>query len=313
MLLVSLASANAKCDWSKVKLTQQNNRNNYRFYLNGVNLDDTCIDYVYIVYTVKTGQIDTMAGKNGITDITFNEKGKYNVYLKIWDRCKKCDTTLVREVNIAYFNQCKYSYKLSSTTNTCNDSITAEMSLATIQKYDTCWQYYQYIYHGKQLDDLTQHDWDSMSDNQLMMYYDFGDSDLVKLQGPEPGARVLKYKFPAEGRYLVIPLWYNSCTKQDTFMFRRITVKCNTAKLKLPKLPTLGIKISPNPADDKVIFTVASTDKVASNTYEIYDSKGKLVLTGTMGGSICVGVGNLPNGTYIIKIGKLTQKFIVQH
>jgi hypothetical protein len=96
-------------------------------------------------------------------------------------------------------------------------------------------------------------------------------------------------------------------------MFRRITVKCNTAKLKLPKLPTLGIKISPNPADDKVIFTVASTDKVASNTYEIYDSKGKLVLTGTMGGSICVGVGNLPNGTYIIKIGKLTQKFIVQH
>ena len=313
MLLVSLASANAKCDWSKVRLTQQNNRNNYRFYLNGVNLDDTCIDYVYIVYSIKTGQIDTMYSKNGITDITFNEKGKYNVYLKIWDRCKKCDTALVREVNIAYFNQCKYSYKLSSTTNTCNDSITSEMSLGTTDRYDTCWKYWHYVYHGPMLDSFTQGQWDTMSDYELFANYDFNDSDLVVIQGPENKARILKYKFPTEGHYLVIPQWYNSCTGQDTFMFKRITFKCNTAKLKLPKLPTLGIKISPNPADDKVIFTVASTDKVASNTYEIYDSKGKLVLTGTMGGSICVGVSNLPNGTYIIKIGKLTQKFIVQH
>jgi len=82
---------------------------------------------------------------------------------------------------------------------------------------------------------------------------------------------------------------------------------------KLPKLPTVSIKIQPNPAADKVIFTVASTDKVASNTYEIYDSKGKLVMTGTMGGSICVGVVNLPNGVYTVKIGKLVQKFVVQH
>jgi hypothetical protein len=233
MLLVSLATANAKCDWSNVRLTQQNYRNNYRFYLNGVNLDDTCVDYLYIVYTVKTGQIDTMASKSGITDITFNEKGKYKVYLKIWNKCEKCDTSLIREVNIVYFNQCKYSYKLSSTTNTCNDSITAEMSLGTTSKTDTCWAYYQYIYHGKQLDDLNQHDWDSMSDNQLMMYYDFGDSDLVKLQGPENSARILKYKFPNDGHYLVIAQWYNKCNGQDTFMLKRITIEtCTTSGVK---------------------------------------------------------------------------------
>ena len=74
-----------------------------------------------------------------------------------------------------------------------------------------------------------------------------------------------------------------------------------------------GITIAPNPCDDKVIFSVASTSKTASNTYEVYDSKGKLVMTGKMGGSICVGTYNLPNGVYVVKIGTLMQKFIVKH
>jgi hypothetical protein len=62
-----------KCDWSKVTLTQQNVRNQYRFTLDGINLDDTCIDYVYIVYTVKNGQIDTMSSFKGVVDIIFTD------------------------------------------------------------------------------------------------------------------------------------------------------------------------------------------------------------------------------------------------
>jgi hypothetical protein len=234
MLLVSLATANAKCDWSNVRLTQQNVRNQYRFTLDGVNLDDTCIDYMYIVYTVKNGQIDTMSSFNGVVDIIFNDKGKYRVYLKIKNKCEKCDTALGREVNIAYFNQCKYPYTLSSTTNTCNDSITAEMTLGTTSKTDTCWGYYQYIYRGWELDSLSQHDWDSMSDQQLINYYNFSDNDLLKIQGPEKSARVLKYNFPfKDTRYLVIAQWYNECNGQDTFIMRRITIeKCNPTSVK---------------------------------------------------------------------------------
>ena len=234
MLLVSLATANAKCDWSNVRLTQQNVRNQYRFNLSGINLDDTCINYMYIVYTVKNGQIDTMSSSNGRVDIIFNEKGKYRVYLKIKNKCEKCDTALVREVSIDYFNQCKYSYKLSSSTNTCNDSITAEMTLGTTNKMDTCWQYFQYIYRGWELDSLSQRQWDSMSDQQLINYYNFSDNDIVKIQGPEKGFRVLKYKFPfKDSRYLVIAQWYNACTGQDTFMFRRITIEiCNPTSVK---------------------------------------------------------------------------------
>ena len=234
MLMISVTTSYAKCDWSKVTLTQQNSRNQYRFTLGGINLDDTCIDYMYIVYTVKNGQTDTMSSFNGRVDIIFNEKGKYRVYLKIKNKCEKCDTALVREVNIAYFNQCKYPYKLSSSTNTCNDSITAEMTLGTTSKTDTCWQYFQYIYRGWELDSLTQRQWDSMSDQQLINYYNFSDNDLLKIQGPQQSARVLKYKFQfKDTRYLVIAQWFNKCTGQDTFMIRRFTIeKCNPTSVK---------------------------------------------------------------------------------
>ena len=234
ILMISVMTSYGKCDWSNVRLTQQNVRNQYRFTLDGINLDDTCIDYMYVVYTVKNGQIDTMSSFNGVVDIIFNDKGKYRVYLKIKNKCEKCDTSLVREVNIAYFNQCKYPYTLSSTTNTCNDSITAEMTLGTTSKTDTCWGYYQYIYRGWELDSLSQLDWDSMSDQQLMNYYNFSDNDLLKIQGPEKSARVLKYNFPfKDTRYLVIAQWYNECNGQDTFIMRRITIeKCNPTSVK---------------------------------------------------------------------------------
>ena len=314
MLLASLATANAKCNWSSLKLQQWNQRNYYKWYVSGSVLDDTCVDYMFMIYDFQTKKVDTAYSFRGICEVEFNKKGRYKMYLKVWNRCEKCDTAIMREVNLIYFPKCNFTYALKSTKNNgCLDSIAGEMGMGPWTKGDTCWQWYSYIWNGPMLDKLDQQDWDSMSDDQLYMYYDFNDSDIVWLEGPENAARLIKYRFPHDGHYLVATQWYNKCLDQDTFFLTRITVKCGSAKIKLPKMPTLGIKIAPNPADDKVIFTVSSTDKVASNTYEIYDSKGKLVLTGIMGGSICVGVGNLPNGTYVVKIGKLVQKFIVQH
>ena len=313
MLLVSLATVNAKCNWSTLKLQQWNNRNVYKWYVSGRVLDDTCVDWMFMVYDFQTKKTDTVWDNKGICEVQFNKKGKYKMYLKVWNRCLKCDTALYRMVELITFPKCNFIYNLKSTDGECKDSMVGEMGVGPWIKGDTCWSWYSYIWNGPMLDKLSDYDFDSMSNDQLYMYYDFNDSDVVWQKGPKNDARLIKFKFPHNGHYLIATQWYNKCLDQDTFFFTRITVKCNTAKLKLPKLPTLGIKVSPNPADDKVIFTVASTDKIASNTYEIYDSKGKLVMTGTMGGSICVGVSNLPNGTYIVKIGKLTQKFIIQH
>lgn len=291
-----------------------NDRNYYKWYVSGKVLDDTCVDYMFMIYDFQTKKIDTVTSFRGICEVEFNKKGKYKMYLKVWNRCLKCDTALYREVNIIYFPNCKFIYDLKNTNGTsCKDSMIGEMTLGPWTKGDTCWEWYSYIWNGPLLDSLSQHDWDSMSEWQLWNYYDFSDSDLVHYAGPSNSARIIKYKFPHDGHYLVATQWYNKCLNQDTFFFTRITIDCKTAKTKFPLPPTSAIKVSPNPADDKVIFSVASTNKVAYNTYQVYDSKGKLVLTGPMGASICVGVGNLPNGVYVVKIGKLTQKFLVQH
>jgi hypothetical protein len=59
------------------------------------------------------------------------------------------------------------------------------------------------------------------------MYYDFNDTGMIFYQGPTNSARRIEYKFPRDGKYLVVTQWYNKCLSQDTFFFTRITVKCN--------------------------------------------------------------------------------------
>ena len=72
MLLVSLASANAKCDWSSLKLQQLNERNYYQWSLTGKVLDDTCVDYTFMIYDFQTKKTDTVYDIRGIVEIQFN-------------------------------------------------------------------------------------------------------------------------------------------------------------------------------------------------------------------------------------------------
>jgi len=211
MLLVSLATANAKCDWSTLKLQQWNQRNLYKWYVSGQVLDDTCVDYMFMVYDFQTKKIDTVESFRGICEVQFNKKGKYKMYLKVWNKCKKCDTALYREVNIIYFPNCKYVYNLKSTGGKCLDSMVGEMTLGPWTKGDTCWQWYSYIWNGPMLDSLSKNDFQTMSDYDLWMYYDFNDSDMVWYEGPSNSARLIKYKFPHKGNYLVATQWYNKC------------------------------------------------------------------------------------------------------
>jgi hypothetical protein len=229
MLLVSLATANAKCDWSSLKLQQWNNRNVYKWYVSGRVLDDTCVDWMFMIYDVQTKKVDTVWDNKGICEVQFNKKGKYKMYLKVWNRCEKCDTSMMREVNLIYFPKCNFVYGMRSSTGTnCADSINGEMGMGPWTKGDTCWQWYSYIWNGPLLDSLN--DFDSMSNEQLFMYYDFNDSDLIWLKGPKNDARLIKLKFPHDGHYLIATQWYNKCLDQDTFFFTRITIEtCTTS------------------------------------------------------------------------------------
>ena len=195
--------------------------------MSGRVLDDTCVDYMFMVYDYQTKKVDTVWDNRGLCEVEFNKKGKYKMYLKVWNKCEKCDTSMVREVNIIYFPKCNFTYNMKSTNGKCLDSMVGEMSIGPWVKPDTCWQWYSYMWNGPMLDSLSQTEWETMSEDQLYMYYDFNDSDMVHYDGPTNSARMIKYRFPHEGHYLVATQWYNKCLNQDTFFFTRITVKCN--------------------------------------------------------------------------------------
>ncbi len=311
MVLFATLNANAKCDWSTLKLQQWSERNYYKWYVSGKVLDDTCVDYMFMIYNFQTKKMDTVNSYRGICEVQFNVKGKYKMYLKVWNKCLKCDTALYREVNIIQFPGANVTITPSVNPLSCKKY---KFEMSYIKGYpikDTCMEYYLAFYSGPWMAKMTQGEWDSLTDYQIGMEYGFPDDDYLGYTQ----TRLAEFTFKDSGRVLMIAQWWNKCVIQDTFMFRKLDV-CKsgpTSKTKVPLPPTSGIKVHPNPADDKVIFTVASTNKVVSNTYEVYDSKGKLVLSGKMGASICVGVSNLPNGIYVVKIGKLTQKFIVKH
>ena len=219
----------SKCDWSSLQLQQLNERNYYQWSLSGKVLDDTCVDYMFLLYNVQTNKVDTLQSFGGICEYQINKKGKYKMYVKVWNNCLKCDTSMVKELTLIYFPKCNFTYNLKSTKNNgCLDSMIGEMGMGPVLKGDTCWQWYSYIWNGPMLDSLSDLDWDStlMTDEQLTMYYDFNDSDVVWFKGPENGARLIKYKFPHNGHYLVATQWYNRCLNQDTFFFTRITIKC---------------------------------------------------------------------------------------
>ena len=231
MVLFTTLSVNAKCDWSNLKFQEWSDRNYYKYYTVGAGIgDDTCVNWIFTVYDQQKNKLDTIKDWTGYTEISFNTKGKYTVKFKIWNSCTGCDTTITREVNLIYFTQCQFNYNILSSNGKCRDSLSGTMSLAGGRK-DTCWQYYYYIYHGPELDSLSQMDWDSMSDNQLYNYYSFNDSDIIILEGPEN--KPVDFKFTEDGHYLLVTEWYNKCLNQDTFFFTRISIElCRTSGMK---------------------------------------------------------------------------------
>jgi hypothetical protein len=218
MLLVSLATANAKCDWSSLKLQQWNERNYYKWYVSGKVLDDTCVDWMFMVYDFQTKKTDTIRDNKGLVEVQFNVKGKYKMYLKVWNRCEKCDTVLYRPLEIIQFP----GAKVSSVVKTVDcKKYTFEMSY--IKGYplkDTCMEYYMVFYKGPWMDTMSQKEWDNLTDYQIGMEYDFPDADFLGYTQ----TRAADFTFKDTGRVLMYAQWWNKCLRQDTFMFRRLDV-----------------------------------------------------------------------------------------
>jgi hypothetical protein len=240
MLLVSLATVNAKCDWSTLKLQQWNERNYYKWYVSGKVLDDTCVDYMFMVYDFQTKKTDTIQDVRGIVEVQFNVKGKYKLYLKVWNRCLKCDTALYRPLEIVQFPGAGLGWVV----NTINcKKYKFEMNyIKNIPLKDTCMEYYMVFYKGPWMDTMSQKEWDALTDYQIGMEYDFPDADFLGYTQ----TRLAEFTFKDSGRVLMYAQWWNKCLRQDTFMFRRLDVckskpTSNTAVLTRPEPKLVGM------------------------------------------------------------------------
>jgi len=225
--LLTVLGLNAKCDWSTLKLQQWNERNYYKWYVSGKVLDDTCVDYMFMVYDFQTKKTDTVYDVRGIVEVQFNVKGRYKLYLKVWNKCNKCDTTLYRPVEIVQFPGAGLGWVV----NTINcKKYKFEMNyIKTIPLKDTCMEYYMVFYKGPWMDTMSQKEWDNLTDYQIGMEYDFPDDDFLGYTQ----TRLAEFTFKDSGRVLMYAQWWNKCLKQDTFMFRRLDVckRANTTSV----------------------------------------------------------------------------------
>jgi hypothetical protein len=238
--LLTVLGLNAKCDWSTLKLQQWNERNYYKWYVSGKVLDDTCVDYMFMVYDFQTKKTDTIQDIRGIVEVQFNVKGKYKLYLKVWNRCLKCDTALYRPLEIVQFPGAGLGWVV----NTINcKKYKFEMNyIKNIPLKDTCMEYYMVFYKGPWMDTMSQKEWDALTDYQIGMEYDFPDDDFLGYTQ----TRLADFTFKDSGRVLMYAQWWNKCLKQDTFMFRRLDVckskpTSNTAVLTRPEPKLIGM------------------------------------------------------------------------
>jgi len=238
--LLTVLGLNAKCDWSTLKLQQWNERNYYKWYVSGKVLDDTCVDYMFMVYDFQTKKTDTVYDVRGIVEVQFNVKGKYKLYLKVWNRCLKCDTTLYRPIEIVQFPNAGLGWVV----NTINcKKYKFEMNyIKNIPLKDTCMEYYMVFYKGPWMDTMSQKEWDNLTDYQIGMEYDFPDDDFLGYTQ----TRLAEFTFKDSGRVLMYAQWWNKCLRQDTFMFRRLDVcksgpTSNTLVLARPEPKLVGM------------------------------------------------------------------------
>ena len=304
--LVTALGLSAKCDWSSLKLQQWNERNYYKWYVSGQVLDDTCVDYLFMVYDFQTKKTDTIQDFRGIVEVQFNVKGKYKLYLKVWNKCLKCDTALYRPVEIVQFPNAGVGYSVNTTD--CKKYLFKMSNIKGYSLKDTCMEYYLMFYKGPWMDTMSQKEWDNLTDYQIGMEYDFPDDDFLGYTTNQ----IADFTFKDTGRVLIIAQWWNKCIKQDTFMFRRLDVCKSSPTNSILKISKNNLLLTPNPAKDKVMICNVSNVKTPLTFYTIYNSQGQLIKSAPIKSCLEVNVQDLPNGMYVIKIGNSTQRFIIQ-
>jgi hypothetical protein len=225
MLLVSLATANAKCDFSKVTFEKFSQRGNEMYFR--TNLDENqCIYYYFTAYDYQLKRVDTLPNWGGRTGVAFNAKGKYQLRLNVVNECEKCDTILTYEVDITIFGKVNVEAKPSS--KNCR-----AYSVSMKDFKDTCMEYYYSVWKADPwMDRLISSQYKNLSDSAIFFGYSYDEKNLIKYN--MKSEKSFNIEFKDSGRYFIQASWYNKCTGIDTFMYEKLDVckQANTTNVK---------------------------------------------------------------------------------
>jgi hypothetical protein len=257
---------------------------------------------MFMVYDFQTKKTDTVYDVRGIVEVQFNVKGRYKLYLKVWDRCKKCDTALYRPIEIVQFPGAGLGWVVNSLN--CKKYKFEMNYVKGMSVKDTCMDYYIVFYKGPWMDTMSQKEWDNLTDYQIGMEYEFPDADFLGYTQ----TRLADFTFKDSGRVLMYAQWWNKCLRQDTFMFRRLDVCKRTNSSEVKEVVKLEPMIVPNPADGGFIISMSGVTQ-----YEVVDMNGRIVLKGEYREGDVISTENLKEGLYYVKTNRSLQPIVIKH
>jgi hypothetical protein len=195
---------------------------------------------------------------------TFKENGYYNVCFWAKNECLNCDTWICKTV---YVN-CK------DTTPIIKCSLQGkDFGVGTSAK-DSCVKIFEAPYFAN---GCVKYKW-----------YIEG-SSTVKT------SRVVDYKFPSWGAYVVKLIMIDTCNKCDTSITKVVGVYCGKASNQ--DLESKLWQPQPNPAFDNITFNNSEALKI-----ELLNSLGQIILTKEIQAEEALYVGDIATGTYYIRL-----------
>ncbi len=96
-----------KCNWAKQGAGFSYSLNCPKLTLEAKNLGSECIKYGWGITPVGTNQTTTFYGR--VQTITFSSNGTFNVCLKMYDSCRKCDTVICKTIEVKCPEKCNWA------------------------------------------------------------------------------------------------------------------------------------------------------------------------------------------------------------
>jgi hypothetical protein len=233
LVLFTSLSAKAGCDFSGIAFkTIQQQGNNFYFQTN-MHMD-SCWYYTFTAYSFTNKEEYKLDDMGGWTGVTFNQKGKYEVRLNVFNECEKCDTVFTIDVDITIFGKLGYSYNIGA--KNCK-----YYQFELEDRKDRCTEYYYQIWKADAyINGLSEKEWKEVSDSALYFGYSF-DEDLLAYYS-KSSERTLTHEFEDSGRYIMLPQLYNNCTQIDTWAFKKLNVCVGQRTTSIKKITREDLK-----------------------------------------------------------------------